>query len=55
MGPASLTPCAYRKSNRGILVMQSAQDRTRDNVSDPLTALQTGASLFNDKWVRVPL
>jgi hypothetical protein len=27
------TPCAYRKSNPGILVVQSAQDRATENAS----------------------
>jgi hypothetical protein len=29
-------PCAYRKSNPDILVVQSAQDRTADNAFDRL-------------------
>jgi hypothetical protein len=28
------TSCAYRKSNPGILMVQSAQDRTADNASN---------------------
>jgi hypothetical protein len=28
---ADLAACAYRKSNPGILVVQSAKDRTADN------------------------
>ena len=40
--------CAYRKSSPSILVMQSTQDRTRQNASFS-AARDIGASLFNDK------
>ena len=47
--------CAYRISNPGILMVQSAQDRMADNASGCLGGERDiGASLFNDKWVRVP-
>jgi hypothetical protein len=50
-----VAPCAYRKSNPGILEVQSAQNgrqRMRPTVS---ATRDIGASLCNDKWVRVPL
>ena len=38
-----------------ILVVQSAQNRTTEMRSAISAARDIGASLFNDKWVRVPL
>jgi hypothetical protein len=31
-------PCAYRKSNPAILMVQSAQDRAADDIPGPLNA-----------------
>jgi hypothetical protein len=46
---------AYRKSNPAIVVMQSAQDRQTENAANAWTARGIGASLFNDRCVRVSL
>ena len=39
-------PCACRKSNPNILMMQSAQNRTAKNVSGPLNGARERRILF---------
>jgi hypothetical protein len=34
--PISRSGCPYRKSNPGILMMETAEDRATDNIPDPL-------------------
>jgi hypothetical protein len=38
-------PCAYRKSNPAILMVQSAQDRAADDIPGPLNAAMDGGIL----------
>jgi hypothetical protein len=52
---AHLGPCPYRKSNPGILVVQSFKDRTQRMFPARWTTRESGASLFKDKCVRVAL
>jgi hypothetical protein len=48
-------PCAYRKSNPDIFVMQSAEDGTAKNMPALFTVRDRGASLSKAKCVRVSL
>jgi hypothetical protein len=53
--PGSPLPSACRKSNPNILVMQPAQDWKAKNTPCPLNLRDRGASLSNDRCVRVSL
>src|SRR5260370_12011693 len=51
----TLRPCAYRKSNPNVLVVQPAQERAAKNGPGQFDGGETGASFSKDKCVRTSL
>jgi hypothetical protein len=55
LGSLQLAPVCTEKLNPGIVVIQSAEDGERFDVSGPLNRAETGASLSNDRCVLMSL